>query len=117
MGVVTGALKSKIDRVWDAFWSGGISNPLEVIEQITYLLFLRRLDELQTLKDNKRALVGGPMVDPIFLHELALEMGKTVRELTTGEPGMSAHELSVEWPAFFEVRAEMRREAEEKEGS
>ena len=46
-GVITGELKSKIDRVWDAFWSGGISNPLEVIEQVTYLLFLRRLDEQQ----------------------------------------------------------------------
>ena len=42
--VITGDLKSKVDRVWDAFWSGGISNPLEVIEQITYLLFIRRLD-------------------------------------------------------------------------
>ncbi|MGL4745392.1 MAG: type I restriction-modification system subunit M N-terminal domain-containing protein [Dermatophilaceae bacterium] len=46
--VITGELKSTIDRVWDAFWSGGISNPLEVIEQITYLLFIRRLDDLQT---------------------------------------------------------------------
>jgi hypothetical protein len=36
VAVITGELKSKIDRVWDAFWSGGISNPLEVIEQITY---------------------------------------------------------------------------------
>ena len=45
--MLTGELKSQIDRVWDAFWSGGISNPLEVIEQITYLLFLRRLDDLQ----------------------------------------------------------------------
>lgn len=43
--VITGELKSKIDRVWDAFWSGGISNPLEVIEQITYLLFIHRLDD------------------------------------------------------------------------
>lgn len=47
--VITGELKSRIDGVWNAFWSGGISNPLEVIEQITYLLFLRRLDDLQTL--------------------------------------------------------------------
>ena len=51
--MITGELKSKIDRIWDAFWSGGISNPLEVIEQITYLLFLRRLDDLQTLEENK----------------------------------------------------------------
>lgn len=36
--MIAGELKSKIDRVWDAFWSTGISNPLEVIEQMTYLL-------------------------------------------------------------------------------
>ncbi len=51
--MLTGELRNQIDRVWDAFWSGGIANPLEVIEQITYLLFLRRLDELQTLQELK----------------------------------------------------------------
>ncbi|WP_166836470.1 type I restriction-modification system subunit M [Rheinheimera pleomorphica] len=39
-------LKSKIDQLWNKFWSGGISNPLTAIEQITYLLFMKRLDEL-----------------------------------------------------------------------
>ena len=53
--MLTGELRSKIDALWNAFWSGGISNPLEVIEQITYLLFLKRLDELQTLEENKAA--------------------------------------------------------------
>jgi len=38
--MLTGELRNQIDRIWDAFWTGGISNPLEVIEQITYLLFL-----------------------------------------------------------------------------
>ena len=38
-------LKSKIDQLWQKFWSGGISNPLTAIEQITYLLFMKRLDE------------------------------------------------------------------------
>ena len=57
--MITGELKSKVDRVWDAFWSGGIANPLEVIEQITYLLFLRRLDELQTLAEKRRAAPAG----------------------------------------------------------
>ena len=51
--MLTGELRNQIDRIWDAFWSGGISNPLEVIEQITYLLFLRRLDDLQALEENK----------------------------------------------------------------
>ena len=51
--MITGAIKSQIDRLWDAFWSGGIANPLEVIEQITYLLFLRALDADQTREDHK----------------------------------------------------------------
>jgi type I restriction enzyme M protein len=56
--MITGQLKSQVDRVWDAFWSGGISNPLEVIEQITYLLFIRRLDDLQTLAERKAKSTG-----------------------------------------------------------
>jgi type I restriction enzyme M protein len=59
--MVTGELRSKIDRIWDAFWSGGISNPLEVIEQITYLLFVKRLDDLETLEENKASRLGEPM--------------------------------------------------------
>ncbi|XZE19365.1 N-6 DNA methylase [Pirellulaceae bacterium SH449] len=51
--MITGEIKSKIDRIWDSFWTGGVSNPLEVMEQITYLLFIRRLDDLQTLEENK----------------------------------------------------------------
>jgi type I restriction enzyme M protein len=51
--MITGAIKSQIDQIWNTFWTGGISNPLEVIEQITYLLFLKRLDDLQTLEENK----------------------------------------------------------------
>ncbi|MFZ2259360.1 MAG: type I restriction-modification system subunit M N-terminal domain-containing protein, partial [Luteococcus japonicus] len=66
--MITGELKGKIDRVWDAFWSGGISNPLEVIEQITYLLFMRRLDEVQTLAESKAKLLGhGVIEDVVFL--------------------------------------------------
>ncbi|BBO89628.1 type I restriction-modification system subunit M N-terminal domain-containing protein [Desulfosarcina ovata] len=40
------ALKSKIDQLWNKFWAGGIANPLTAIEQITYLLFMKRLDDL-----------------------------------------------------------------------
>jgi type I restriction enzyme M protein len=47
-------------------WSGGISNPLSVIEQLTYLLFIKRLDELQTLKENKAARTQKPIEEPIF---------------------------------------------------
>lgn len=60
--MVTGELRSKVDRVWDAFWSGGaIANPVEVIEQITYLLFIRRLDEIHTREERRANRTGQPM--------------------------------------------------------
>ncbi len=51
--MITGELKSQVDKIWEAFWTGGISNPLSVIEQFTYLLFIRRLDERQLLDENR----------------------------------------------------------------
>jgi type I restriction enzyme M protein len=67
--VITGELKGKIDRVWDAFWSGGISNPLEVIEQITYLMFIRRLEDIQTAKERKANRLGRPVENPIYAED------------------------------------------------
>lgn len=64
--MITGNIKSQIDQIWNAFWSGGISNPLEVIEQITYPLFLRRLDDLHTLEENKSARLKRPMERRVF---------------------------------------------------
>lgn len=64
--MITGELRSQVDRVWDAFWSGGISNPMEVMEQITYLLFLRRLDDFHTLEENKSIRLKQPMAKRIF---------------------------------------------------
>ncbi|MCM0608541.1 MAG: type I restriction-modification system subunit M N-terminal domain-containing protein [Ideonella sp. WA131b] len=45
----TGELRSQVDAIWNAFWTGGSSNPMEVIEQITCLLFIRRLDDAHSL--------------------------------------------------------------------
>ena len=64
--MLTGELRSQVDKIWDAFWSGGISNPLEVMEQITYLLFLRRLDDLQILEENRARVTKKPIVNPVF---------------------------------------------------
>ncbi|MDC0088127.1 type I restriction-modification system subunit M [Akkermansiaceae bacterium] len=64
--MITGELKSKIDRIWDAMWSGGIANPLTVIEQLTYLLFIKRLDELHTLAENKAIRLKKPLENPVF---------------------------------------------------
>ena len=64
--MITGELRSRIDAVWNDFWSGGISNPLEVMEQLTYLLFIKALDERQTLAENKANRTGQPIDEVIF---------------------------------------------------
>jgi type I restriction enzyme M protein len=64
--MLTGEIRSQIDAIWNAFWTGGISNPLEVIEQITYLLFLKRLDDLQTLEELKAQRLKKPIERRIF---------------------------------------------------
>ncbi len=61
VSVITGDIKNKVDAVWDAFWTGGISNPLEVMEQITYLLFIRRLDDEQTRALERANLLEQPI--------------------------------------------------------
>nr|WP_181778749.1 MULTISPECIES: class I SAM-dependent DNA methyltransferase [Brevibacterium] len=64
--MITGDVKNKVDQIWNAFWSGGISNPLEVIEQITYLLFIRRLDEIETRKEQEAEFTGESVENPTF---------------------------------------------------
>ena len=64
--MLTGELKNQVDSIWNAFWSGGISNPMEVLEQITYLLFIRRLDDAHTLEESKALLLKKPIDKPIF---------------------------------------------------
>ncbi|MCB1325409.1 MAG: SAM-dependent DNA methyltransferase [Spirochaetales bacterium] len=65
--MITGELRSKIDRLWEGMWTGGISNPLTVIEQITYLLFIKRLDDIHTAREKKANTLGKPQIeDPVF---------------------------------------------------
>lgn len=67
--MITGELKSQVDKIWEAFWTGGTSNPLTVIEQFTYLLFLRRLDERQLLEEKKANIAGIPMQTPFYAED------------------------------------------------
>ncbi len=64
--MITGELRSKVDQVWNAFWAGGIANPIEVIEQITYLLFMRGLDQAEQLEENRSTRTGQAMRRRIF---------------------------------------------------
>ena len=62
--MITGELKSQIDKIWNDFWTGGISNPLTVIEQFTYLIFLKQLDDKQILIEKEIALLGSTTKKP-----------------------------------------------------
>ncbi len=64
--MITGEIKNQVDQVWNAFWLGGVSNPLSVIEQITYLLFAKRLDDMQIAKEAQSNLLGESIENPIF---------------------------------------------------
>ena len=58
--MITGELKNKIDSLWDTFAAGGVVNPLEVIEQITYLMFIHDLDDSDNLREKESAMLGLP---------------------------------------------------------
>ena len=64
--MLTGDIRNQIDTIWNSFWTGGISNPLEVIEQITYLFFLRRLDDLHTSRSKKATRLKKPIERRVF---------------------------------------------------
>lgn len=64
--MLTGPIRSQVDQIWSAFWSGGVSNPLSVIEQITYLLFIKRLDDLHIVEESKAEMLDVEMERRIF---------------------------------------------------
>lgn len=58
--MITGELKNKIDGLWEIFWTGGLTNPLDVIEQMTYLMFIHDLDDSDNIKAKECAMLGLP---------------------------------------------------------
>ena len=65
--MVTGAIKNKVDKIWTDIWAGGITNPLTVIEQLTYLMFIRSLDEKELETEEYENMMGSSEgLDKIF---------------------------------------------------
>lgn len=73
--MITGVIKNKIDKIWTDIWAGGITNPLTVIEQLTYLMFIRSLDEKE-LENEEFANMTGDAADLIFPQS---EIGQAMR--------------------------------------
>ena len=64
--MITGDIKNKIDKIWDTFWTGGITNPITIVEQMTYLFFMKLLDDAQRKKESVASLMGVEVKDPVF---------------------------------------------------
>ena len=69
--MITGELKNKIDSLWEIFWTGGLTNPLDVIEQMTYLMFIRDLDDADNTHSKESAMLGLPY-ESIFADEITI---------------------------------------------
>lgn len=64
--MLVGEERNKVDQIWDTFWTGGLTNPLLVIEQFTYLLFIKQLDDMETENEANAALLGFENEEKIF---------------------------------------------------
>jgi type I restriction enzyme M protein len=94
-------LKNKIDQLWDKFWSGGISNPLTAIEQITYLLFMKRLDELDLKRQSDAEWTGEKYTSKF--------KGRWVPPEYRNQPDpekFAIDKLSLRWSEFKRMQAE-----------
>ena len=69
--MITGELKNKIDSLWEIFWTGGLTNPLDVIEQMTYLMFIHDLDATDNTRAMESAMLDIPYTS-IFTGEVRI---------------------------------------------
>jgi hypothetical protein len=92
--MIAGEFCSQIDTTWNIFRTGGISNSIEVIEQITYLLFLRRLDDLHTLEENKSARPDAEVAGwPVPLETGGCADGRTGARARNGGGGLAITQI------------------------
>lgn len=110
-------LKAKIDQLWNKFWSGGISNPLTAIEQITYLLFMKRLDELDLKKQADAEWTGekytskfsGTWIPPEYRANLRDEDSEEERQKKLeDEKRYEIEKYSLRWSEFKHMSATER---------
>jgi type I restriction enzyme M protein len=108
-------LKSKIDQLWNKFWSGGISNPLTAIEQITYLLFMKRLDELDQKKLADADFTGEPYTSKFEgtwippEYRAKARMDDTQKETDKRQADAKLYEIdkrTLRWSEFKRMQAE-----------
>lgn len=71
--MITGHIKNQIDQIWDTFWTGGISNSIDILEQMTYLFFMKLLDDKQLNQEATATIIGQKVSNPTFGGGLCLQ--------------------------------------------
>lgn len=99
--MITGELKNRIDNLWDIFAAGGLTNPLEVIEQITYLMFIRDLDDSDNKNAKECAMLGLPFssifADEIEIGERRIEGQQLKWSVFKDYPAPKMYSIIQEW--------------------
>ena len=94
--MITGEIKNRIDAIWDAFWTGGITNSITILEQMTYLFFMKMLDDAQKTKEANASFMGVEVKDPTFRKGM----------WTNPDTGMDVPYDNLRWSVFKNKEAE-----------
>ena len=94
--MITGEIKSRIDAIWDTFWTGGITNSITILEQMTYLFFMKMLDDAQKTKEANASFMGVEVKDPTFRKGM----------WTNPDTGMDVPYDNLRWSVFKNKEAE-----------
>ena len=99
--MITGELKNRIEGLWDIFAAGGLTNPLEVIEQITYLMFIHDLDETDNMRAKESVMLGLPyksiFVDEVEIGERTIEGNQLKWSVFHDMPAAKMYSIMQEW--------------------
>ena len=101
--MITGELKNKIDGLWDIFAAGGLVNPLDVIEQSTYLMFIHDLDEADNLRAKESAMLGLPY-QSMFADNLGVLKDLSVLQETPFTDKGSVVEVFTDLSVWMKIR-------------
>ncbi len=99
--MITGELKNKIDNIWEMFWTGGLTNPLDVIEQMTYLMFIKDLDDADNIHIKESAMLGLPyesmFAGEITVGERSVDGGRLKWSVFRDFPAQKMYTTMQEW--------------------
>lgn len=99
--MITGELKNKIDSLWEIFWTGGLTNPLDVIEQMTYLMFIHDLDESDNTRAKEASMLGLPhksvFTDEVRIGERTIDGNQLKWSVFHDFPAARMYSVVQEW--------------------